>query len=143
MADVKIIDIDSAQWNMKDQNARDKITNLEEKTIVTSEQLWSLDNSFINKVKINNEYFLQVHLQDFKYEGGTVERLFILQKPLGNTQTLRCQIMGDIIKDVDRISIGLDFNTNGEVLILILNQGIYIGGNFKMALYGDAFIKIF
>ena len=32
MADVKIIDIDGSQWNMKDQVARDKITALEEKT---------------------------------------------------------------------------------------------------------------
>ena len=29
MADVKIVDIDSSQWAMKDQVARDKITNLE------------------------------------------------------------------------------------------------------------------
>lgn len=143
MADVKIVDIDSAQWNMKDQLARDKIATLEEKINVTSEQLWSLDNSFINKVKINNEYFLQVHFQNFEYKGGTVNRLFILQKPLGNTETLRCQLMGDVKKDVDRISIGLDFNVDGEVLILIINQGIYIGGNFDLAIYGDAFIKIF
>ena len=32
MADVKIIDIDSAQWNMKDQDARNRIATLEEKT---------------------------------------------------------------------------------------------------------------
>lgn len=31
MADVKIIDIDSAQWNMKDQVARDNILNLQNK----------------------------------------------------------------------------------------------------------------
>lgn len=30
MAEVKIIDIDGVQWTMKDQTARDKITNLEE-----------------------------------------------------------------------------------------------------------------
>lgn len=30
MADVKIIDIDNEQWNMKDQEARNKIANLEE-----------------------------------------------------------------------------------------------------------------
>ena len=30
MADVKIIDIDSEQWNMKDQNARDRLTALED-----------------------------------------------------------------------------------------------------------------
>lgn len=29
MADVKIIDIDNEQWNMKDQEARNKIVNLE------------------------------------------------------------------------------------------------------------------
>lgn len=29
MADVKIIDIDSEQWNMKDQNARDRLTAIE------------------------------------------------------------------------------------------------------------------
>ena len=32
MADVKIVDIDGSQWAMKDQVARDKITELEEKT---------------------------------------------------------------------------------------------------------------
>lgn len=30
MADVKIVDIDNEQWNMKDQEARNKIANLEE-----------------------------------------------------------------------------------------------------------------
>ena len=29
MADVKIVDIDNVQWNIKDQEARDKIINLE------------------------------------------------------------------------------------------------------------------
>ena len=31
MADVKIVDIDGEQWNMKDQDARNKITVLEQK----------------------------------------------------------------------------------------------------------------
>lgn len=30
MADVKIVDIDGSQWNMKDQVARDKITEIEQ-----------------------------------------------------------------------------------------------------------------
>ena len=33
MADVKIVDIDNVQWNMKDQLARDKIATLEESLI--------------------------------------------------------------------------------------------------------------
>lgn len=34
MADVKIVDIDGSQWAMKDQVARDKITELEKNVIV-------------------------------------------------------------------------------------------------------------
>lgn len=34
MADVKIVDIDGSQWSMKDQVARDKITELEKNVIV-------------------------------------------------------------------------------------------------------------
>ena len=34
MADVKIVDIDNVQWNMKDQEARNKIANLEKLFIV-------------------------------------------------------------------------------------------------------------
>lgn len=30
MADVKIVDIDSEQWNMKDQNARDRLNTIED-----------------------------------------------------------------------------------------------------------------
>ena len=36
MADVKIVDIDNVQWNMKDQEARNRITNLE-KLFVTED----------------------------------------------------------------------------------------------------------
>lgn len=36
MADVKIVDIDGSQWNMKDQNARDRIAALEESLIPQS-----------------------------------------------------------------------------------------------------------
>ena len=36
MQEVKIIDIDNVQWNMKDQEARNKITNLEESKDITN-----------------------------------------------------------------------------------------------------------
>lgn len=49
MAEVKIIDIDGVQWPMKDQTARDKIT----------EQNTKIENltTEINKIKINYERF--------------------------------------------------------------------------------------
>ena len=36
MADVKIVDIDNVQWNIKDQEARNKIANLEESKDITN-----------------------------------------------------------------------------------------------------------
>ena len=36
MKDVKIVDIDNEQWNIKDQEARDRIANLEESKDITN-----------------------------------------------------------------------------------------------------------
>lgn len=142
MADVKIIDIDSEQWNIKDQKARNDISVLQEKTTITTEQLWKSDESFINKVKINGEYFLQVHCSRLGYIGTAVTHLLDLPGAIGNTVTLRCQLMGDFQTHTDRISVNLDFNPDGTVLAIVLNQGFYEGGNFTVYIYGDALIKI-
>ena len=142
MADVKIVDIDGSQWNMKDQEARNKIAELEEKTNVTKVRLWTSNKSFIDKVKINGEDFLQVYLEGFRYSGGVVEQILTLPKTIGNTVILRCQTLGDLHPSVDRISVDLAFYPDNSVVAIVLNQGIYDGGNFDISLYGNAFIKI-
>ena len=48
MADVKIIDIDSAQWNMKDQLARDKIAEIEQSLVPNTDEKF--------KITLNNNY---------------------------------------------------------------------------------------
>jgi hypothetical protein len=68
MADVKIVDIDNVQWNMKDQVARDKITELEAKTtnlpigavsyhqkITTNNWILSKDGMYYFEEKTYNE----------------------------------------------------------------------------------------
>ena len=142
MADVKIVDIDGSQWNMKDQVARDKITELEQKTTVTKVNLWTFNNSFIDKVKINGEDFLQVYFEGVRYKGGAVKQILTLSKAIGNTKILRCQMLGDLQPSVDRISVDLAFYTDNSVVAIVLNQGVYDGGNFDISLYGNAFIKI-
>lgn len=142
MADVKKIDIDGVQWDMKDEVARNRINELEQKTDIMTERIWEKDNSFIDKVKINNEYFVQVHFEHFRYKGEAVEDIITLQKPLGNSRTLRAQMLGDVIYQINRISIDLDFTEKGIVSAVILNQNIYMGGNFEIEIYGDAFLKI-
>lgn len=142
MAEVHIVDIDGEQWDIKDLPLTTRVANLETKTSVTAERLWSLRSSFIDKVKINDSYFLQVHFSSFHYQGSAVTQLLTLQNAIGNTEILRCQVMGDMGPSVDRISIDLDFNLDNEVIAVVLNQNIYSGGNFDITMFGDALIKI-
>ena len=51
MADVKIVDIDNEQWNMKDQEARDKITTLETEVNTNIPERFT-----VNENKLNNIY---------------------------------------------------------------------------------------
>lgn len=68
MADVKIVDIDGSQWSMKDQEARNKISELKSeiqyKIVITEETINSdilLDKqspnipAYYNSIKINNK----------------------------------------------------------------------------------------
>ena len=43
MADVKIVDIDGSQWSMKDQVARDKITELEEQVQINTSNIQGIN----------------------------------------------------------------------------------------------------
>ena len=55
MQDVKIIDIDNVQWNMKDQLARDKIATLEEKQTKIIDIIFGGITSFSGKMKYLGE----------------------------------------------------------------------------------------
>lgn len=66
MADVKIVDIDSEQWNMKDQNARDRLDVLEEKQNAANGEQISVSLAsgvsasgiqFINHVKLGKLHY--------------------------------------------------------------------------------------
>ena len=77
MADVKIIDIDGSQWNMKDQVARDKITELEE-SLITKE----LENL---KIELNTGYTAQNADIQNHYKVGKIHFMdFVLINVAGN-----------------------------------------------------------
>ena len=62
MADVKIVDIDTSQWNIKDQEARNRITALEEKQTKIIDIIFGGTTSFSGKMKYlgednNYEYY--------------------------------------------------------------------------------------
>ena len=62
MQDVKIIDIDNVQWNIKDQEARNKIATIEEKQTKIIDTIFGGTSSFSGKMKYlgedaNYEYY--------------------------------------------------------------------------------------
>ena len=58
MADVKIVDIDNVQWNMKDQEARNKITNLENALQTKANEIKAeIIGSGISDFRIGSNYF--------------------------------------------------------------------------------------
>lgn len=87
MADVKTVDIDNVQWNMKDQEARNKISELKSeiqyKIVITEETtnsdiLLNKQNpdipAYYNSIKINNRptsdaILFQVNQMDIAYQG--------------------------------------------------------------------------
>ena len=87
MADVKIIDIDSEQWNIKDQDARTRITTLEE-NVSTQElqdaQITMKDGYTCKSIQISNHYkvgkihFAVIRIEDLSGNGvGTTGTIYI------------------------------------------------------------------
>ncbi len=72
MADVKIVDIDGSQWNMKDQEARNKITILEEDNTTNKTNIQNLQNSKMNIIAEQTNVDLNT-LGNAAFENGTVK----------------------------------------------------------------------
>ncbi len=59
MADVKTVDIDGSQWSMKDQEARNKITNLENMLQTKANEIKAeIIGSGIKDFRVGSSYFL-------------------------------------------------------------------------------------
>ena len=142
MADVKIIDIDSEQWNMKDQKARDDIAALEQKTTTKTKNLWKSGASFLELVTINDAKFLHLHLQGFRTSGNYPKTLFSFQNDFGLTIGVRGQGFYDDISIMDRVACGFDFSPQGTVLTYPLSKGLYSGTWGNIDFYADCFIKV-
>ena len=81
MADVKIVDIDGSQWNMKDQVARDKITTLEEDNATNKTNIQNLQNEKLNIVAEEINVDLNtIDGSDFAY--GTVKYFNVIKGSL-------------------------------------------------------------
>lgn len=142
MADVKIVDIDGSQWNMKDQEARNKITTLEEKTTVKITVKINEEKIKMNLVEINDEKFIQLHFNGLKWSGTIGETIANFNQDFGLSSVIRCTVGLDFSDSSGRGTAGLDIESSGQIKIYPHNTNNMIGFFKACNIYADAFIKV-
>ena len=142
MADVKIIDIDGSQWNIKDQVVRDKIANLETKTTIKEEVLEQNGESFISVVTINDKKFIHLHFNGNIQVLSIGQTIFQQGQIQGMTKIIRGFVTLDKTDGTGRLPADIDVNQNGNTYIYPIIPDKYTGSIAPCRIYGDIFAMI-
>lgn len=142
MADVTKIDIDGVQWSIKDQEARNKITVLEEKTTVKVTKKIDTNNIKMNLVEINGEKFIQIHIQSYLWDGVIGGEIANFENDFNIKVTYRLSVIISPIDRSDRIGGMLDINPDGTLKMYAFSIGSVEGPYKESRVNGDAFIRI-
>ena len=142
MADVKIVDIDGSQWNMKDQETRDRIATLETKTTIKVTKKINEEKLKMNLVEINGEKFIQLHFNGISWDGTIAGVIGNFNNDFGLESIVRCLVEMDFADSSGRDTLEFDIEPSGAIRAYpqTPNQvvGTYKAGN----VYGDAFIRM-
>ena len=142
MADVTKIDIDGVQWDIKDQNARDRITVLEEKTTVKVTKKIDANNIKMNLVEINKEKFIQLYIYSLNWDVEASNTIANFVNDFELKQTIRGTVVAYDSVLNERITCGIDLRSDGAIIlqpcIALENQKKY--KNSKI--YGDVFARV-
>ena len=142
MAEVAKIDIDGVQWDIKDQNARDRIATLEEKTTVKVTKKINETNIKMNLVEINDEKFIQLYISELAWDGIGGSTVAQFTNDFGLTRTIRGSVVtyDEVLRE--RLACGIDIRSDGNIR---LQPCIKIDSTEKYKnskIFGDIFIKI-
>lgn len=142
MTDVKTIDIDGVQWNLKDQEARNYLTVLETKTNINEKVLAKKGDSFISLVTINDKKFINLCFKGDIIVSEIGQKILDVGVIEGITSTI------SVIADLTRLDRGgrypavIDVTTNGEVKVFPIISNQISGTIYESQLYGTCFIMI-
>lgn len=142
MADVAKIDIDGVQWDIKDQNARNRIIELEEKTTIKVTKKINTNNIKMNLVEINGEKFMQIHIQSYLWDGVIGGVIANFENDFGIETTYRLSVVISPTDRSDRIGGMVDINPDGTIKIYTFSIGSISGPYKESRVNGDAFIRI-
>ena len=88
MADVKIVDIDGSQWNMKDQVARDKITTLETEINTNIPNRFTVDEKRIDGVyRSTAGKSIQECCEKLNYSYGVTDITYVIDYVFRNPES--------------------------------------------------------
>lgn len=139
MADVKIVDINGEQWNIKDGVAQKRINELETKTNVKRTILWEKNGSFLELIEINGLKYFNGYFQR-AFEINSISQVIFNFEPIeGMTNINRGLITGDKIDGTGRYPVILSIGTNGSVEAFAIISDIGQGTHPPITLYGQFF----
>ena len=142
MADVKIIDIDNEQWNIKDQEARNRIATLEEKATVKVTKKIDNEKIKMNLIEINGEKFIQLHFNGILWDGVIASVIGTFNNDFGLKSVVRCLVGLDFTDGSGRDTLGFDIEPGGAIKAYPQTPN-QIAGTYKAGhVYGDAFIRV-
>ena len=142
MADVTKIDIDGVQWDIKDQNARNGIAALEEKTTIKVTRKINEQSLKMNLVEINGEKFIQIYAEGIMWneENGSILTNFTNDFELNRTIRIILSGYDNVLQK--RFTCRMDIEKEGNIKIRPStynnNSELYKNGK----IFGDAFVKI-
>ena len=142
MTDVKIVDIDNVQWNIKDQEARNKIIELETKTTINEKILNQKGESYISLVTINDKKFIHLRFKGDFIISEIGQKIFNIGVIKELTSTI--SVIADLTR-VDRegrYPAVIDITTNGDIEIFPILPNQISGSISNCMLYGDCFTMI-
>lgn len=142
MQDVKIIDIDNVQWNIKDQEARNKIIELETKTTIKITNKINEENLVMNLVEINGEKFLQLHFDGLYWSGEIAGIVASFNNDFGLVKVVRCLVGMDFADGTGRDTLGFDIESTGYIKAYPQTTNLVTGMYKAGRVYGDTFIRV-
>lgn len=129
MADVKIIDIDNEQWNMKDQEARNNILNLQNKDEEITTKINNIEKTTFSNISAKNlnitpnaEWVKVSGLYSGDFYNSNI---FIITSRYGEVLQLICPI-DDNNKKVEPIAISFWKGVNKIANIRFKNGDVYM-----------------
>lgn len=142
MANAKIVDIKGVQWELKDEVARNRIAELEQKTIVKITNKINEEKIKVNLVEIDNEKFIQVHFEFLHWSGIGGEVIAHFENDFNLNKPIRFIVNLDFSDFSRRIPMMIDIISNGDIRAFPIYENSFETIPIEGKLLGDAFLRI-